>query len=287
MYSPLQGLLQNPPGPSHSKEAPLERTLREIHIQHNGVGWVHCTAQSYRSSYNSALSFSVSLYLKVRSHRAPTTRSSLKPWQDHLASRSHLLTLNQVQIDCLKSGLKFGKAIGLPEELKLNAELMCDILVPRDPSTTTVRYFTRLQSVTASRGIYVFLCSGIICRYFFKELHTNLTPEDLLIILTYLRGVYDHCLTQRHTVNYSKLSPSGTLDSTLSEVGRPSTYMHAHTETTFSVHIHACTHRNNFLSAHTCMHTQKQLSQCTYMHAHTETTFSVIWLANQPSRTLL
>ena len=73
------------------------------------------------------------------------TRSTPKPWKDHLTSRSHLITLNQVQIDGLKIGLKFGRAIELPPELKFNAELMCDMLVPRDPSTITVRYFTHLS----------------------------------------------------------------------------------------------------------------------------------------------
>ena len=72
------------------------------------------------------------------------TRSTSKPWKDNLTSRSHLIKLNQAQIDCLKIGLKFGKAIELPKELCFNAELMCDMLVPRDPSTVTVRYFTYL-----------------------------------------------------------------------------------------------------------------------------------------------
>ena len=91
----------------------------------------------------------VSLSLKVRSHRGVVTRSTPKQWKDHLTSRSHLITLNQAQIDGLKIGLKLGKAIELPSDLRLNADLMCDMLVPRDPSTITVRYFTHLMWVHA------------------------------------------------------------------------------------------------------------------------------------------
>ena len=89
--------------------------------------------------------YAVSLSLKVRSQRGAVTRTALKLWKDHLTSRSHLLTLKKMQIDCLKVGLKFGKAIGLHEDMRLNTELMCDMLVPRDPSTTTIRYFTHLM----------------------------------------------------------------------------------------------------------------------------------------------
>ena len=91
----------------------------------------------------------VSLSLKVRSRRGAVTRSTPKQWKDHLTSRSHLITLNQAQIDGLKIGVKFGKAIELPSDLRLNADLMCDMLVPRDPSTVTVRYFTHLTWVHA------------------------------------------------------------------------------------------------------------------------------------------
>ena len=87
----------------------------------------------------------VSLSLKVRSHRGTVTRSLLKPWKDHLTSRSHLLSMNESQIDCLKAGLKFGKAIALPKEFKFNSELMRDMVIPPDPTSTTVRYFSHLK----------------------------------------------------------------------------------------------------------------------------------------------
>ena len=54
--------------------------------------------------------------------------------------------------------------------------------------------------------------------HFFIELHGSLNKQDFLIILTYLRSAYDHCLKSGHTPNYSLFSKSGTLAGTLSEV---------------------------------------------------------------------
>ena len=78
------------------------------------------------------------------------TRGNLKIWKDQLTSRSHLISMNDFQIECLKNGLLFGKAIDLPRELRLNAELMQDMLVPPDPSSVNVRYFTHLRYVLHS-----------------------------------------------------------------------------------------------------------------------------------------
>ena len=49
--------------------------------------------------------------------------------------------MNEAQIDDLKRGLKFGKAIKLPQELMLNVQQMCDMLVERE----TIRHFTHLR----------------------------------------------------------------------------------------------------------------------------------------------
>lgn len=55
--------------------------------------------------------------------------------------------MNEIQIDCLKVGLKFGKAIDLPKDLMLTTRQMCDMLIGRD----SVRKFTSLRcSVTKS-----------------------------------------------------------------------------------------------------------------------------------------
>ena len=75
------------------------------------------------------------------------TKSTLKLWKDHITSRSHLLTVNETEVRCLKSGLRFGKAIDLPNELRFNSELMRDILIPPDHTSITVRYFKHLKLV--------------------------------------------------------------------------------------------------------------------------------------------
>lgn len=162
----------------------------------------------------------VSLSLKVRSHRGTVTRGNLKIWKDQLTSRSHLLSMNDFQIECLKNGLLFGKAIDLPRELRLNAELMRDMLVPPDPSSVNVRYFTHLRYDLQSFyhvDLYIYNFLSVYSR-FFTELHGSLNKEDFLIILTYLRSAYDHCLKSSPTPNYSLFSKSGTLAGTLTEV---------------------------------------------------------------------
>ena len=70
------------------------------------------------------------------------TRSTSQLWRDHLTSRSHQLTMKEAQIDDLKRGSKFSKAIELPRELMLSARQMCDMLVERE----TIRQFTHLRS---------------------------------------------------------------------------------------------------------------------------------------------
>ncbi|CAI8008749.1 hypothetical protein GBAR_LOCUS5961, partial [Geodia barretti] len=141
----------------------------------------------------------VSLSLKVRSHRGSVTEGNLKMWKDQLTSRSHLLSMNIFQIECLKNGLLFGKALDLPRELRFNTVLMQEMLVPPAPSSTvTVRYFTHLS-------------------HFFTELHTSLSKEDFPIILTYLRSAYDQCVKPGHTPRYSLFTETGTLTGTLTE----------------------------------------------------------------------
>lgn len=92
----------------------------------------------------------VSLSLKVRSQRAAVTRAAAQPWKELLISRSHQLAMNEAQISGLKNGLKFGKTIDLPKELRLNAEQMCDMLVPRDTTSTIIRYFTHLRYICST-----------------------------------------------------------------------------------------------------------------------------------------
>ena len=50
-------------------------------------------------------------------------------------------------------------------------------------------------------------------------MHANLSSTDTVVILTYLRGMYDQCLGTGHSIKYNRFSPSGTLTSTLTEVG--------------------------------------------------------------------
>ena len=102
--------------------------------------WVFLQCVSTPISYYTCI-HTVSLALKVRSQRVPMTRITSQLWRDLLTRRSHQLTMNEVQIDDLNCGLKFGKAIELPPELMLNAHQMCDMLVGRG----TVRHFTHLR----------------------------------------------------------------------------------------------------------------------------------------------
>ena len=48
--------------------------------------------------------------------------------------------MNEAQIDDLKHGLKFGKAIELPRELMLSARQMCDMLVERETNMDCMVY---------------------------------------------------------------------------------------------------------------------------------------------------
>ena len=61
-------------------------------------------------------------------------------------------------------------------------------------------------------------------------MHANLSSTDTVVILTYLRGVYDQCLGTN--VNFSRFSPTGTLTGTLTEVG---TNPQVHEEYVYSV----------------------------------------------------
>lgn len=85
----------------------------------------------------------VSLALKVRSQRGLVTRSAVTMWNIHLISRSHQLSMNEVQIDGLKAGVKFGKTIGLPHDMMLNLRQMSDMLIGRE----SVRKFAYLRYI--------------------------------------------------------------------------------------------------------------------------------------------
>ena len=50
--------------------------------------------------------------------------------------------MKEAQIDDLKRGLKFGKAIELSRDLMLSVRQMCDMLVERE----TIRQFAHLRS---------------------------------------------------------------------------------------------------------------------------------------------
>lgn len=69
------------------------------------------------------------------------TRGTATIWNTHLISRSHQLSMNEVQIKGLKAGLKFGKLIELPKDLMMTSRQMCDMLISRD----SVRKFTSLR----------------------------------------------------------------------------------------------------------------------------------------------
>ena len=63
--------------------------------------------------------------------------------------------MNEAHIDDMKRGLKFGKAIKLPQELMLNARQMCDMLVERE----TIRQFAHLRCVD-TKYICTYLPNG-------------------------------------------------------------------------------------------------------------------------------
>ena len=84
----------------------------------------------------------VSLYLKVGSHRGESGHSEI--WKKKLISESPVtLSLNNDQIDELQRGLLFGEIIKLPQDLRPDADLMCNMLVPC--ITPTLHYFTHLK----------------------------------------------------------------------------------------------------------------------------------------------
>ena len=62
-------------------------------------------------------------------------------------------------------------------------------------------------------------CDCLHVRYFFEVLHQfYLSDGSLVIILTYLRGMYDQNLKSGQSLNYSLFSETGTLAGTLTEV---------------------------------------------------------------------
>ena len=62
-------------------------------------------------------------------------------WQKYLTSYGHKVLINEHQIDELKSGLEFGKALELPSDLTFSAAQMCDLLIYKN----TVCYFEYLR----------------------------------------------------------------------------------------------------------------------------------------------
>lgn len=94
------------------------------------------------TSSNYFYACTVSLALSVRCQRVQVTRNAASAtWEAHLISRSHQLSMNEIQIDGLKSGLIFGKAIGLPQDLMLQAHLICKMLIGQE----SVQKFTHLR----------------------------------------------------------------------------------------------------------------------------------------------
>ena len=89
---------------------------------------------------------SVSVALKIRSKRGVVTRSTISMWRDYLTNYGHQVLMKESQIDELKSGLEFGKAIRLPPDLTFSAVHMCDLLIFRN----TVRYFEYLRLVSTT-----------------------------------------------------------------------------------------------------------------------------------------
>lgn len=69
------------------------------------------------------------------------TQSTTTTWKTHLIDLSHQLSMNEKQIDGLKGGLEFGRAIGLPQDMQLNVHNMCDMLCPQK----SVRNFSCLR----------------------------------------------------------------------------------------------------------------------------------------------
>ena len=83
----------------------------------------------------------VSLALRVRVKRGVITRSTASLWTQYLTNMSHQLSMNEQQIDELKFGLEFGKAIELPPEVFFSTTQICDMLI----SKNSVRYFSHLK----------------------------------------------------------------------------------------------------------------------------------------------
>ena len=106
-----------------------------------------CTVAGTPNLHVYTHTFIVSLALKVRTQRVSVTQSNHRQlWQDCMTKISHQLTMNEAQIDELKYGLKFGKAVELPHEVMFSAHQMCDVLVEHE----TIQQFAQLRCVCLS-----------------------------------------------------------------------------------------------------------------------------------------
>lgn len=116
------------------------------------------------------LAYIVSLALKLRSYRGTVTRSAAIMWDTHLLNRNRQLSMNKIQIDALKIGLEFGKAIELKEDLMLKPHQMLS-------GQDRVRKFIRLRYSSTVKQLFVFpVCSSkifsFICSMYPEELRT-------------------------------------------------------------------------------------------------------------------
>ena len=68
-------------------------------------------------------------------------RNSASLWRMHLTNYGHQVSMDERQVDDLKAGLEFGKALGLPLDLTFSAAQMSDLLICK----STVRYFEYLR----------------------------------------------------------------------------------------------------------------------------------------------
>lgn len=84
------------------------------------------------------LAYIVSLALKLKSLRGIVTPSTANMWGTHLLKRNRQFSMNKIQINGLKNGLEFGKAVQLKEDLMLKPHQM---LTGQD----SVRKFTCLR----------------------------------------------------------------------------------------------------------------------------------------------
>lgn len=78
------------------------------------------------------------------------TRSTAALWRDNLTNYGHQMLMNEQQIDELKDGLEFGKALRLPSHLAFSTVQIHDVI-----NKSPVQHFNRLRLAVITLQMFV------------------------------------------------------------------------------------------------------------------------------------